>query len=116
MRWASFDCYGTLVDWNGGIATTFARLWPGAPSGALLRRYHEIEPEVESGTGRPYREVMAETLRCTVESAGLEMPPGEENALADALPGWDVFPEVPGELWTLRERDWSLAILSNTDP
>jgi len=116
MRWASFDCYGTLVDWNGGIARTFVRLWPGAPSGPLLERYHEVEPEVQAGSARPYREVMAESLQRVADLAGLSIPPGEKDALAESLPSWDVFPEVSGELWELREGGWSLAILSNTDP
>ena len=46
-RWATFDCYGTLIDWNGGIRAELARLWPDADADALLKRYHELEPEVE---------------------------------------------------------------------
>jgi 2-haloacid dehalogenase len=115
-RWASFDCYGTLIDWNGGLRATFEQLWPDADADALLARYHVVEPQVQAGTGKPYREVMAEALRRVAEDEGLELPSGEENALGDALPGWQAHPEVPGELWELRDRGWSLAILSNTDP
>ena len=43
-RWASFDCYGTLVDWEGGTEETLARLWPSEDSARLLARYHEVEP------------------------------------------------------------------------
>ena len=46
-RWATFDCYGTLVDWNGGIGGELARLWPDEDADRLLERYHEIEPRVE---------------------------------------------------------------------
>ena len=46
-RWATFDVYGTLVDWNGGIGSELARLWPDADAPELLERYHEIEPRVE---------------------------------------------------------------------
>ena len=46
---------------------------------------------------------------------GLELPAGEESALADSLPTWPVFPEVPGALAELRERGWRLVLLSNTD-
>jgi 2-haloacid dehalogenase len=116
MRWASFDCYGTLIDWNGGLRSTFERLWPKADHDALLVRYHETEPRVQEGTGKSYRDVMAEALRLVADHEGLPLGAEDEDALGSALPGWNVFREVPGELWKLRERGWSLAILSNTDP
>jgi len=115
-RWATFDCYGTLVDWMGGIRATLARLWPDRDSSALLERYHSIEPAVQAGRGIPYRQVMAETLAGLAEAEGLTVPPGEEDALGRSLPSWPVFPEVPGALAELRARGWRLAILSNTDP
>jgi len=115
-RWASFDCYGTLVDWNGGIGSELERLWPAADGAYLLERYHEIEPRVQLDGALPYRQVLAESLRLLAESEGLELDPADEQALGDALPRWPVFPEVPGELRELRERGWRIAILSNTDP
>jgi len=115
-RWATFDCYGTLVDWNGGVRSTFARLWPGSDAEALLARYHEIEPTVQAGRGVAYRIVMAETLAGVATAEGLTVPAGDEDALATSLPTWPVFPEVPGSLTELRDRGWRLAILSNTDP
>jgi 2-haloacid dehalogenase len=110
-RWATFDCYGTLIDWNGGLRAELARLWPGEDADELLRRYHELEPEVEHAEpGLSYREVMQRVL------ARLgEVPPGEEDALGRSLPGWDVFPEVREALERARDRGWRLAILSNTD-
>ncbi|HLM32551.1 MAG TPA: HAD family hydrolase [Gaiellaceae bacterium] len=115
-RWASFDCYGTLVDWNRGIGSELTRLWPGEDGADLLERYHEIEPRVQLNGALPYRQVLAESLRLLAESEGLELNPAEEQALGDALSRWPVFPEVPGELLELRERGWRIAILSNTDP
>jgi len=115
-RWASFDCYGTLVDWNAGIGSELARLWPAEDGARLLERYHEIEPRVQLDGALPYRQVLAESLRLLAESEGLELDPAEEQALSDALPRWPVFPEVPGALRELRERGWRIAILSNTDP
>ncbi|HYM63510.1 MAG TPA: HAD family hydrolase [Gaiellaceae bacterium] len=115
-RWASFDCYGTLVDWDGGIGAELARLWPTAGGANLLERYHEIEPRVELNGALPYRQVLTESLRLLAESEGLELEPAEEQALGDALSRWPVFPEVAGELSELRERGWRIAILSNTDP
>lgn len=114
-RWATFDCYGTLVDWFGGVRMTLARLWPQEDADALLDHYHRIEPTVEAGRGIPYRQVMAETLAAIAESEGLIIPVGEADALAISLPAWPVFPDVPGGLLGLRDRGWKLGILSNTD-
>ncbi|HEV3407626.1 MAG TPA: haloacid dehalogenase type II [Gaiellaceae bacterium] len=115
-RWASFDCYGTLVDWETGIRTTFERLWPGEDSARLLERYHEVEPRVQLGSAAPYREVLAEALRLLADHEGLSLAADERSALADSLPDWPVFPEVPPALEELRRRGWKLAVLSNTDP
>ena len=60
-RWATFDCYGTLIDWDGGIRTCLVGLWPEADVDRLLERYHEIEPRVQQGSSMPYREVLART-------------------------------------------------------
>ena len=115
-RWASFDCYGTLVDWETGIRTTFERLWPGEDSARLLERYHEVEPRVQLESAAPYRDVLAEALRLLADHDGLTLGAEDGAALADSLPDWPVFPEVPPALEELRRRGWKLAILSNTDP
>jgi 2-haloacid dehalogenase len=115
-RWASFDCYGTLVDWRVGIGSTLARLWPQADAGELLERYYEIEPRVQLEGALPYREVLRQTLRLLAEDAGLALSPSNEYALAESLPSWPAFAEVPEELRRLRTHGWRLAILSNTDP
>jgi len=115
-RWATFDCYGTLVDWNGGIRCTLAGLFPQADPQALLKAYHRHEPEIQAGRGIPYREVMAEAVRRVEREFDATVPAGAGDALGESLPGWPVFPEVPGALAELRDRGWKLAILSNTDP
>ena len=109
-RWATFDCYGTLIDWNGGIRRELARVFGDERADALLVRYHGLEPALEADGSRSYVEVLAEAMR------GLGAPPGEEAALARSLPTWEPFPEAPAALQELRERGWRLAILSNTDP
>jgi 2-haloalkanoic acid dehalogenase type II len=108
-RWATFDCYGTLIDWNGGIRRELARLFGEEEADEKLRRYHELEPELEADGSRSYREVMTEAMR------QLGAPAGEEGGLADSLPDWQPFPEVPDALREARDRGWKLAILSNTD-
>jgi 2-haloacid dehalogenase len=115
-RWVTFDCYGTLIDWYGGIRACLASLWPDADADHLLERYHEIEPRVQHGSAIPYREVLRDALRLLADEEGLTLAETDEGALADALPAWRPFPEVPGALADLRGRGFSLAILSNSDP
>jgi 2-haloacid dehalogenase len=99
-RWATFDCYGMLVDWNAGIRSVVGD--------DLLARYHEVEPKVQAEQpSLRYRDVMRETL--------LRLEFADVDALGQSLPGWPVFPEVPRALESARERGWKLAILSNTD-
>jgi 2-haloacid dehalogenase len=115
-RWATFDCYGTLIDWNGGIAGELARLFGGDETQRLLERYHEIEPEVQAeDPERTYRSVLALALERLAESEGSSLPDGERDALARSLPSWAPFPEVPAALEEARGRGWRTAILSNTD-
>jgi len=115
-RWASFDCYGTLIDWETGIRSVLGRLWPTLDPEALMVSYQEIEPTIQAGRSIPYREVMARSLAAIAERHGASLRPADEGALAESLPSWPVFPEVPGALSRLKEAGWSLAILSNTDP
>src|SRR5205814_1881741 len=108
-RWATFDCYGTLIDWNGGIRGELARVFGEERADELLTRYHELEPQLEADGTRSYRGVLTEAMR------ELGAPAGEEDALARSLPSWRPFPEVPASLKQARGRGWKLAILSNTD-
>jgi 2-haloacid dehalogenase len=109
-RWATFDCYGTLIDWNGGIGRELERLFGAARGGELLHTYHELEPQIQrEDPSRSYRDVMAVAL------ARLGAPAVEQDALGRSLPNWDPFPEVPEALEEARARGWRLAVLSNTD-
>jgi 2-haloacid dehalogenase len=98
-RWATFDCYGTLVDWNAGIAAALGDT-------ALLPSYHAVEPLVQAeNPGWTYRAV----LRETAARIGIDADP------AASLADWPVFEDVRSALEEARSRGWSLAILSNTD-
>jgi 2-haloacid dehalogenase len=115
LRWATFDCYGTLIDWNGGILRELERLFGVQNAPRLLERYHELEREIEQDGSLAYRAVLTETLIRLAEEEGLPIPEGESDALARSLPEWEPFPEVPDALAELRRRGWSLVILSNSD-
>jgi 2-haloacid dehalogenase len=100
-RWATFDCYGTLIDWNGGLREALG-------SAELVERYHELEPQVEAeNPSSSYRDVMTEVAR----RLGVEGP----DALPRSLPSWEPFPEARAALEDARARGWKLAALSNTD-
>ena len=115
-RWATFDCYGTLVDWNAGIEAQLGRLFGSSVGGQQLARYHAIEPRVQREHPTwSYREVMAAVLAGLAAESGVTLPPGERDALGRSLPGWPVFAEVPGALAEAHGRGWQLVALSNTD-
>src|SRR4051794_4687786 len=113
-RWATFDCYGTLIDWNGGLRAELERVFGGpdvdpAQIDDLLHRYHEVEQELERDGALSYREVMTEAMR------RLGAGDAEAGGLAESLKTWQPFPEVRESLEEVRARGWRLAILSNSD-
>jgi 2-haloacid dehalogenase len=115
-RWATFDCYGTLVDWNAGMRGELERLFGVEQAGRLLARYHDLEPQIQDANpGHSYREVLTIALERLAAEEGLTLPEGETSALARSLPSWPVFDDVGPALMEARQRGWKLAILSNTD-
>jgi 2-haloacid dehalogenase len=114
-RWATFDCYGTLIDWNAGIKGELERLFGVEDAPRLLERYHELEPQVQAEAYRGYGEVLTLTLMRLADAENLAIPEGEADALPVSLPTWEPFPEVRASLEELRKRGWKLAVLSNSD-
>jgi len=115
QRWVTFDCYGTLVDWETGMSRAIESVAAGNTAN-LLMRYYEIEPAVEAERPlRRYREVLAETLRRAAAEEGVALRRGAEHVLSETLPDWPVFPDVAPALSSLRRDGWKLAVLSNVD-
>ena len=115
-RWATFDCYGTLVDWNAGIHAELEKLFGVELADGLLVRYHELEPAIQAANpGASYREVLTLALETLAAETGLTVPEGESSALARSLPEWPVFDDVHPGLTEAHDRGWKLGILSNTD-
>ena len=115
-RWATFDCYGTLIDWNGGVGRELERLFGAEHVARLLNGYHELEREIQHE--RPtatYRDVLTTVLCRLAEREGMPLAAADEDALARSLPSWQPFPEAAAALEDARGRGWKLAILSNTD-
>jgi 2-haloacid dehalogenase len=114
-RWATFDCYGTLIDWNGGIGSVLARLFGDDRRDALLARYHEVEPRVEAEQYRTYREVLDLVTAELAAEEGRPLGDGEGTAMSESLASWPAFDEVPAALAEAKGRGWRLGILSNCD-
>ncbi len=113
----TFDCYGTLVDWENGIVQAFSAALgaAGAPldRARLLADHARLEPAIQAGGFRPYREVLAEVARRIAAERG--RPDVDPGFLAASLPGWPVFPDTVSALQALRAAGFRLGILSNVD-
>ncbi len=114
--WVTFDCYGTLADWLGGMRNALTPYVGADDAELLLHAYHDLEADVEAQRPTPrYREVLTETLRRAAEREAIELPAGSETALVDHWHELPIFDDVGAALGQLRENGWSLAILSNCD-
>jgi len=113
IRWCTFDCYGTLIDWEGGVTDALLPLFPGPKPDrrALAKEYIETEARVESGTYLRYREVLERAGRALLLAHGVDRP----SPLPASLPSWPAFPEVPAALRALQQAGRRIAILSNVD-
>ncbi len=117
FRVLSFDCYGTLIDWETGIAETladFARR-AGLDREALLALFarHESAQQRETPTMR-YPALLARVLERMAAEAGVALRPGEAEAFGRSVPDWPAFPDSPDALAELKRRA-RLVILSNVD-
>ena len=115
----TFDCYGTLIDWERGLGDAFetAARADGIAldRAAVLAAYHEAEPVIQAQRYRSYREVLALTARQLAERFAWPLPPGRERFLPDSLPSWPPFADTNGALRRLADAGHRLAILSNVD-
>jgi 2-haloalkanoic acid dehalogenase type II len=115
----TFDCYGTLIDWERGIRDAFsaaaARARDVVDPAAAIELYVEIEAEVEAGPYQPYRAVLAETARRIARRLGWLLPEARAGFLADSLPAWPPFPDTNPALRRLADAGYRLGILSNVD-
>ncbi|HEY6887483.1 MAG TPA: HAD family hydrolase [Solirubrobacter sp.] len=110
--WVTFDCYGTLIDWRTGMTEALEAVAPGR-SAELIEGYHAVEPEIEAGPFKPYREVLAEGLERAAATLGIAL--GDYDVLGPSVPTWRAFADTVPMLERLRAAGWQLAILSNSD-
>ena len=118
VRVLTFDCYGTLIDWNGGIWNAFEKR--ALKDGVVLDRehvlaaYHRIEPEIEQASFRPYRDILTEVARRVAEACEWRISDEQAAFLPESLPDWSPFPDTNDALERLASR-YRLGILSNVD-
>jgi 2-haloalkanoic acid dehalogenase type II len=118
---ATFDCYGTLIDWEGGAASflyEWARRFENRPApGRVLReRWEEIQFELLSGPYRPYRQILEESLAAWAdEHDGYAYEEGDGEELAESMRSWQPFPDTVPALKAAKEAGLRLWIISNTD-
>jgi len=115
----TFDCYGTLIDWEEGIGTAFehaaALARREAHRGAVLADYAEFEPRIQAETYRPYREVLALTAERVARRLGWNPKAGDGAFLPESLASWRPFPDTNAALERLARSGLELGILSNVD-
>ncbi len=115
----TFDCYGTLIDWETGIAEAFLGAARAAGKGlerqAVLAAYADVEPGVEASGYRRYREVLTDTAVEVARRLGWPLERDRARFLAESLPAWRPFPDTNPSLAALAARGYRLGILSNVD-
>lgn len=118
-EWLSFDCYGTLVDWETGItdaaAAVFARHGVRRSKEEILALFSDAEPKVQtSGEFLEYRRVLRDVMQIMAWEVSIRLRPEEADALPNSLPQWPIFPDAPDALRKLQTR-YQLAVISNVD-
>ncbi|TAJ99882.1 MAG: haloacid dehalogenase type II [Chloroflexota bacterium] len=114
----TFDCYGTLIDWEAGIlAGLRATLEPRGvrpPDDELLERYAVAEAGLEAGPYRRYREILGQGLAAVAASYGIEPSAAEVAAFGGSVGDWPAFPDSAAALARLQRR-FRLGVLTNCD-
>jgi 2-haloacid dehalogenase len=114
----TFDCYGTLIDWEAGILAGLRRVL--APHGVaatddeLLEAYARAEADLEAGPYRRYREVLGEGVRRVARGHGVEATPDEARAFGGSVGDWPAFPDSAAALGRLAKR-FRLGVITNCD-
>ena len=119
FEWISFDCYGTLVDWETGISTAVAEVLDrhgiSKSRAEILALFADVEPRVQdSPEYLEYRRVLRRVMAMIGTELGFQCTGSDLDCLADTLPGWPVFPDTVPALNALKAR-YRLAVISNVD-
>jgi len=114
----TFDCYGTLIDWESGLVRALTPLLARhnltMKEDAMLELYGSLEAQAEKGAWVPYREVLGRVVDGLGDWVGFVPQPHERAWIAESLPGWMPFPDTVQALRDLKRR-FRLGIISNVD-
>jgi 2-haloacid dehalogenase len=114
----SFDCYGTLIDWESGILpalqSVLANHGQSLPDAAILELYGEFEAEAESGPYQSYRDVLQSVVRGFAHRLQFQASSAEICSLHESIPAWPPFPDTIAALRQLQQR-YKLVVISNID-
>jgi 2-haloacid dehalogenase len=118
VRVLTFDCYGTLIDWEAGIESALARILAAkatpAPTEQLLEAYAAAEAELEAGDYLPYRDVLRRSARAVCARFGVQPTDQELETFAGSVADWPAFPDSRDALARLRGR-FRLGVITNGD-
>jgi 2-haloacid dehalogenase len=114
----TFDCYGTLIDWESGILAALKPILAThnikLNDEQILELYAELEAKAEEGEFVKYKEVLRKVMQGMGNKLGFAPSPSELNCLVDSLKSWMPFPDTVDALQVLKKR-FKLAIISNID-
>lgn len=115
----TFDCYGTLIDWRGGISDAISEVAAAAGQPVerdrILGLHAQIEPEIQAEEFRSYREVLDLTAARIANELGFDIPAGQIDSLSQSLPRWQPLTDTRAALEKLASAGYRLGILSNVD-
>ncbi|GBC98343.1 (S)-2-haloacid dehalogenase 4A [bacterium HR17] len=118
FAWVTFDCYGTLIDWDAGVRNflrdLLTRKGVTVDLDALHRRWEAVQFDLIRQAYRPYKEILRLSLEAALKEFGIPYAPEDGDAFAASMPTWQPFPDVPPTLHELK-RHARIAIISNTD-
>jgi 2-haloacid dehalogenase len=115
----TFDCYGTLIDWEAGIVAAARPILaahgidPG-PDDGILEAFGRHEAEVEAGPYRRYRDVLGEVINAMAGHFGAAPSPEEVATFGGSVADWPAFPDSAAALARLHER-FTLGVITNCD-
>ena len=118
FQWISFDCYGTLIDWETGLAEAVAPVLAShgirKSRAEVLALFADVEPRMQRAGYLEYRRVLRRVMALIGSELGFHPSESELACLGDSLPNWPVFPDTVGALRALQSR-FKLAVISNVD-
>jgi 2-haloacid dehalogenase len=118
VQFVTFDCYGTLIDWETGIYEAFQKEADRdgftVDRDVLVPRFQEIQAEIQSGSYELYAEVLRRTAVRVSAELGWDLEPSRSNFLPNSVPSWQPFRETNAQLERLGKK-YETGVLSNID-